>query len=85
MIKAFKGTFEVRVWKEIDRFLGVSVEDKGNEDKLRTEPSLDKIFGYFKMSDCKPTASPLPAALDHQMIIVILSKIKHHIGISWAP
>lgn len=59
-----KASFEVRVDSEIEKLLGISIEDIGDSVKLQRAPMNGRLLKACEMRDCQPAKSPLQQKLD---------------------
>lgn len=64
IIDHFERDFEIRKSKPIERFLGVTIEDEGNEVRMHNEPMIMRMLKSFNMENANPSATPLPSNLD---------------------
>lgn len=64
LIEAFETEFEIRVADGIDKFLGITIENKGDTVRMHNSPMVDRIQKYFNMNDCRAATSSLPAGSD---------------------
>lgn len=63
-IDNFSKEFEIRRSKSIDKFLGITIEDEGDQVRMHNEPMIIRMLKYFNMENSKPTGTPLPSNLD---------------------
>lgn len=60
----FKRRFEVRVTKNIEQFLGFTVEDNENRKNLHNSAIVKRILQYFHVKEGKSAPTPLAPNLD---------------------
>lgn len=64
LVEHFRAWFEVRVDDSVTKFLGLSVEDRGNRVMLQNVPMVQRLLELFKMDQCKQSKTLLPLGLD---------------------
>lgn len=79
VMKPFMDYFENQIAEMIDKFLGLSVEDRGDRIQMNTEVSIQRLLKFFKMANYKLTPSPLPVGLDlsPKTIVLLSDNILH--------